>query len=280
MNPRLMAAIMTGCLSHREARVMLAVSAGAWSAGSAAKATGLDRAHCTRAIRALVADGWLRRDEAGHVLPVDNLPPVVPIEHQPVVPQEHQGGADRASPPVPRKHHPAAERAPGAEAAPPRQAAPVADSRPVVPQQHQPLARARASGGCSSSTTTTTTATEHAALVFPRGFTSAQETAARRTLASANGCAQALLDELAGRMALRPVANPLAYLRRLAECAARGEFHPEAGIAVAEARRREEAQRLRRKETEDAVARDIARRPPPPGALDAIRRAARAGRAQ
>jgi hypothetical protein len=273
-----MAAIMTGILSQREARVLLAVAAGAWSAGSAARATGLDRAHCTRAIRSLASAGWLHRDESGRVLPVDNPPPVVPIKHQPVVPQEHQGGADKASPPVPQEHHPRAERAPGAESAPAPQAAPVADSGAVVPKQHQPLARTRASGGCSSSTTTTTT--EPAPLVFPRGFTPAQETAARRTLAAAGGHAQALLDELAGRMALRPVANPLAYLRRLAECAARGEFHPEAGIAVAEARRREEAQRLRRKETEDAVARDIAKRPPPPGALDAIRRAARAGRAQ
>lgn len=272
-----MAAIMTGRLSHREARVMLAVTAGAWSAGSAAKSTGLDRAHCTRAIRSLVAAGWLRRDETGRVISVDNPPAPVPIEHHLLVPQEHQGGADSASPPVPQKHHPAAERAPGAESTPAPKAAPVAASRPVVPQEHQPLARARASGGCSSSTTTTA---EPAALVFPRGFTTAQETAARRTLENTNGCAQVLLDELAGRMALRPVANPLAYLRRLAECAARGEFHPEAGIAMAEARRREEAQRLRRKETEDAVARDIARRPPPPGALDAIRRAARAGRAQ
>lgn len=277
MNPRLMAAIMTGRLSHREARVMLAVAAGAWSAGSAARATGLDRAHCTRSIRSLTAAGWLRRDESGRVMPVDNPPPVVPIEHQPVVPQEHQGGADTASPPVPQEHHPRAERAPGAESAPAPEAAPVADSGAVVPKQHQSLARTRASGGCSSSTTTTT---EPAPLVFPRGFTPAQETAARRTLAAASGHAQALLDELAGRMALRPVANPLAYLRRLAECAARGEFHPEAGIAVAEARRREEAHRLRRKETEDAVARDIEKRPPPPGALDAIRRAARAGRAQ
>jgi len=272
-----MAAIMTGRLSHREARVILAVAAGAWSAGSVAKATGLDRAHCTRAIRSLVAAGWLRRDASGRAAPGDNPPPLVPEEHHPMVPQEHQGGADTASPPVPPEHHPGAVRAPGAEEAPAPQAAPVAVSGPVVPKQHQPLARARASGGCSSSTTTTT---EPAALVFPRGFTPAQESAARRTLANANGCAQALLDELAGRMALRPVANPLAYLRRLAECAARGEFHPEAGIAVAEARRREEQQRQRRKETEDAVARDIAKRPPPPGALDAIRRAARAGRAQ
>ena len=275
MNPRLMVAIMTGRVSHREARVMLAVAAGAWSAGSAAKATGLDRAHCTRAIRSLAAAGWLRRDASGRTMPVDNPQPLVPEEHHPLVPQEHQGGADKASPPVPQKHHPAAERAPDADKAPAPEAAPVAESRPVVPQEHQPFAHARASGGCSSSTTTTT---EPAALVFPRGFTPAQETAARRTLARANGCAQALLDELAGRMALRPVANPLAYLRRQAECAARGEFHPEAGIAVAEARRREEAHRLRRKETEDAVARDIAKRPPPPGALDAIRRAARAGR--
>lgn len=277
MNPRLMTAIMTGRLSHREARVMLAVAAGACSAGSAARATGLDRAHCTRALRSLVAAGWLRRDAAGRVLPVDNPPQVVPIEHQPVVPQEHQGGADKASPPVPQEHHPRAERAPGAESAPALETALVADSGGVVPKQHHALAHARASGGCSSSTTTTT---EPAALIFPRGFTPAQETAARRTLANANGCAQALLDELAGRMTIRPVANPLAYLRRLAECAARGEFHPEAGIAVTEARRREEAHRLRRKETEDAVARDIAKRPPPPGALDAIRRAARAGRAQ
>ena len=277
MNSRLMAAIMTGTLSHREVRVMLAIASGAWSAGSAARATGLDRAHCTRAIRSLAAAGWLRRDETGRVLPVDNPPAPVPEEHHLLVPQEHQGGADKASPPVLKEHHPRAERAPGAESAPAPEAAPVASSRPVVLQEHQPLARARASGGCSSSTTTTT---EPAALVFPRGFTPAQETAARCTLVRANGCAQALLDELAGRMALRPVANPLAYLRRLAECAARGEFHPETGIAVAEARRREEAQRLRRKETEDAVARDIAKRPPPPGALDAIRRAARAGRAQ
>lgn len=276
MNPRLMTAIMTGRLSHREARVMLAVAAGAWSAGSAAKATGLDRAHCTRAIRSLAAAGWLRRDVSGRAEPVDNPPPLVPEERHLLVSQEHQWGADTASPPVPQQHHPAAERAPGAEEAPAPEAAPVAESGGMVPQEHQPLARARASGGCSSSTTTT----QPAALVFPRGFTPAQETAARRTLASANGCAQALLDELAGRMALRPVANPLAYLRRLAECAVRDEFHPEAGIAVAEARRREEAHRLRRKETEDAVARDIAKRPPPPGALDAIRRAARAGRAQ
>jgi hypothetical protein len=272
-----MAAIMTGTLSHREARVLLAVASGAWSAGSAARATGLDRAHCTRAIRSLASAGWLRRDASGRAVPVDNLPQVVPIEHQPVVPQEHQGSADRASPPVPQEHHPRAEKAPGAESAPAPEAAPMADSGGVVPKQHHALARTRASGGCSSSTTTTT---EPAPLVFPRGFTPAQETAARRTLARADGCAQALLDELAGRMVIRPVANPLAYLRRLAECAARGEFHPEAGIAVAEARRREEAQRLRRKETEDAVARDIAKRPPPPGALDAIRRAARAGRAQ
>lgn len=275
MNPRLMAAIMTGILSHREARVLLAVAAGAWSAGSAARATGLDRAHCTRAICSLAAAGWLCRDVAGRILPVDNPPPLVPEEHHLLVPQKHQGGADKASPPVPQEHHPRAERAPGAESAPAPQAAPVADSGGVVPKKHQPLARARASGGCSSSTTTTT---EPVPLVFPRGFTPAQETVARRTLAAASGHAQALLDELAGRMALRPVANPLAYLRRLAECAARGEFHPEAGIAVAEARRREEAHRLRRKETEDAVARDIAKRPPPPGALDAIRRAARAGR--
>lgn len=276
MNPRLMVAIMTGRVSHREARVMLAVAAGVWSAGSAAKATGLDRAHCTRAIRSLVATGWLRRDEAGRVLPVDNPPAPVPEEHHLLVPQEHQGGADKASPPMPQKHHPAAERAPGAESAPAPQAAPVAASRPVVPQEHQPLARARASGGCSSSTTTTT---EPAALVFPRGFTPAQETAARRTLAGAGQLAQALLDELAGRMAIRPVANPLAYLRRLAECAARGEFHPEAGLAVAEARRREAERQKQRKESEDAMAREAGKRPPPPGVLDAIRRAARAGSA-
>jgi len=275
VNPCLMTAIMAGRLSHREARVMLAVASGAWSAGSAAKATGLDRAHCTRAIRSLAAAGWLRRDESGRAVPVDNPPPLVPEEHHPMVPQEHQGGADTASPPVLPEHHPDAERAPGAEEAPAPEAAPVAVSDSVVPEQHHALARARASGGCSSSITTTT---EPAALVFPRGFTPAQEAAARRTLSRTNGCAQALLDELAGRMALRPVANPLAYLRRLAECAVRGEFHPEVGIAVAEARRREEAHRLRRKETEDAVARDIAKRPPPPGALDAIRRAARAGR--
>jgi hypothetical protein len=271
-----MAAILTGTLSHREARVMLAVASGAWSAGSAARATGMDRAHCTRAIRSLVSGGWLRRDESGRVLPVDNLPPPVPEEHHPMVPQEHQGGAESASPPVPQKHHPRAERAPGAEEAPAPEAAPLADSGAVVPKQHQALARARTSSGCSSSTTTTT---EHAALIFPRGFTPAQETAARRTLANAGELAQALLDELAGRMALRPVANPLAYLRRLAECAARGEFHPEAGLAVAEARRREEARQRQRKESEDAMAREIGKRPPPPGVLDAIRRAARAGSA-
>jgi hypothetical protein len=275
-----MAAIVTGTLSHREARVLLAVAAGAWSAGSAARATGLDRAHCTRAIRSLASAGWLRRDMAGRVLPVDNQLPVVPIEHQPVVPQEHQGGADIASPPVPQEHHPRAERAPGAESAPAPEAAPVADSGTVVPKQHHALARTRASGGCSSSTTTTTSTTEPAPLIFPHGFTPAQETAARRTLAAAGEHAQVLLDELAGRMALRPVANPLAYLRRLAECATRGEFHPEAGIAVAEARRREAARLRQRKESEDAMAREIGKRPPPPGVLDAIRRAARAGRAQ
>ena len=113
MNPRLMAAIMTGCLSHREARVMLAVASGAWSAGSAARATGLDRAHCTRALRSLVSAGWLRRDETGRVISVDNPPAPVPEEHHLLVPQEHQGGADSASPPVPQEHHPDAENAHG-----------------------------------------------------------------------------------------------------------------------------------------------------------------------
>ncbi|MBV6412186.1 MAG: hypothetical protein LC131_03755 [Anaerolineae bacterium] len=271
-----MAAILTGTLSHREARVMLAVASGAWSAGSAARATGLDRAHCTRAIRSLIAADWLRRDTSGRVIPVDNPSPLVPEEHHLMVPQQHQGGADMASPPVPQKHHPRAERAPGADKAPAPEAAPVADSGEVVPKQHQALARARASGGCSSSTTTTT---QPETLVFPRGFTPAQETAARRTLAGAGQLAQALLDELAGRMAIRPVANPLAYLRRLAECAARGEFHPEAGLAVAEARRREAERQKQRKESEDAMAREAGKRPPPPGVLDAIRRAARAGSA-
>lgn len=77
---------------------------------------------------------------------------------------------------------------------------------------------------------------------------------------------QALLDELAGRLsegALR--GSPLAYLRGLVRRAEAGEFTPEAGLAVAEARSRREKTRAA-VERAEAIAPDL----PRTGADDAI----------
>lgn len=54
--------------------------------------------------------------------------------------------------------------------------------------------------------------------------------------------AQQVLDELSGRMAIAQVKNPLRYCATLIERMRRGEFLPELGLKVGEARQAEVAQ--------------------------------------
>jgi hypothetical protein len=105
-----------------------------------------------------------------------------------------------------------------------------------------------------------------------------QKSAALRMLAPLNSNAQALLDELAGRESIHPIKNPLAYLRGLVRRAEAGNFTSEAGIAVAEARRRAEAMQRARKENEDAHLAKLQRSTPPGGSLKAMLEAARRSR--
>ena len=55
--------------------------------------------------------------------------------------------------------------------------------------------------------------------------------------------AQQVLDELSGRMAIAQVKNPLRYCATLIERMRRGEFLPELGLKVGDARQAEVAHR-------------------------------------
>lgn len=90
--------------------------------------------------------------------------------------------------------------------------------------------------------------------IYPAGLQPDERDAARSLLARCPAQAQALLDELAGRLQGHTVHSPVAYLRGLVERAENGLFVPELGLQVARARqRRAEEQRLRReREAEEA----------------------------
>ena len=93
---------------------------------------------------------------------------------------------------------------------------------------------------------------------FPRGLTDSQRHALQDRLAKLTSAeAQQVLDELAGRMAVTPVKNPIRYCAVLASRMKRGAFTPELGLKIADAR---QADRAPSEHT-----------PPPEGQLDLTR---------
>ena len=95
-------------------------------------------------------------------------------------------------------------------------------------------------------------------LIFPDKLLPEERVAAEGLLERCAPQAQALLDELAGRLQQNTVhTSPLAYLRGMVRRADAGDFVPELGLRIAAARRLradQEAQRLQR----DADARRLA----------------------
>lgn len=254
----LIEAIIAGRLTHRQARIALAVATGGQMGARRLEAvTCIDRAHCVRALAELESMGWIERDGDG-ARPVDNSPGACA--------ERAHGGCQKSTRRVP-------EQPTCAEKAHVPESSNGAASGGCVPKEHP----RNSSGGVYTETTTTTTADEQTALVFPRSFTPDQQTAARRMLGPLNGHAQDLLDEVAGREAIHPIKNPLAYLRGLVQRARAGDFNPEAGVAVAEARRRAEAMQRARKETEDAHLAELKRSTPPGGSLKAALEAFKRG---
>lgn len=77
-------------------------------------------------------------------------------------------------------------------------------------------------------------------LEYPKGLTKAEREQARQNLGDLPGAlAQQLLDELTAYVAAGTIrVSPIAYLRGLVKRARAGEFVPEAGLRVAENRRR------------------------------------------
>ena len=90
-------------------------------------------------------------------------------------------------------------------------------------------------------------------LIFPTALLPQEQAAASALARRCPQVAQAMLDELAGRMGTNTIrTSPIAYLRGLIARAQSGEFVPELGIRVAAARRsREEAEALRQQQAEN-----------------------------
>jgi hypothetical protein len=79
-------------------------------------------------------------------------------------------------------------------------------------------------------------------LVYPKGLTPAQAHALQNRLAVLNhDQAQQVLDELSGRMAIAQVNNPIRYCAALIQSMERGEFAPELGLKVVDARQAQAA---------------------------------------
>ena len=91
-------------------------------------------------------------------------------------------------------------------------------------------------------------------LIFPKALLPQEQAAAKALVRGFSLLAQAMLDELAGRMETNTIrSSPIAYLRGLLARAKTGEFVPELGIRIAAARHaREEAEVLRRQQAENA----------------------------
>lgn len=271
------AEIITGVLAYRPARVLLALAraGGTLGARQLAEQTGIDRAHVLRALAALEDMGWIVRDKTGaRIAPeaVDKRVPkkhtcaekahggCVPKEHTGCVPKEHTGR-------VPKEHTCAEKAHSTGEATP----APLL-GKPDLSTGENWHDSCRSSSSSSYKTTTTTTTTtprvpkEHTPtsatdalpdLVWPECLHEALRAKARKLLAPLDAeTAQALLDELAGRSRLHPIANPLAYLQGLVAKARAGEFVAVAGVSIAEGRRRYAEMRARMEEQRAALARE------------------------
>src|SRR5208283_1746483 len=77
---------------------------------------------------------------------------------------------------------------------------------------------------------------------FPKGLTPSQHHALQDRLAKLTSAeAQQVLDELAGRMGVTPVKNPIRYCAVLASRMKRGAFAPELGLKIADARQTDRA---------------------------------------
>ena len=112
----------------------------------------------------------------------------------------------------------------------------------------------------SKNTTTTTTdknsccGSSDSKLIFPKQITPSQQKIIHRLL-SGYPEAQTILDELAGRMKVTEVKNPIGYVKGILQNKGSDEFEPELALGVAEARaaqkRREEENQntQRQKET-------------------------------
>lgn len=244
----LIAAIVAGKLSHRQARIALAIATGGKMGSHKLEImTGIDRADCRRTLAELEKMGWAIRDDDG-ARPVDNSPGAGG-ETPPTGGESPHADGGRITPQG-GVNHPTGGESPHAP-----KPAPVANlSEKESVSTHGTVLASSCSGSSYINTTTTTTpsAQEEKPLVFPKFFTENQQKAASILLAGLNGQAQALLDEVAGRNAINPIKNAPAYLRSLVDRAKTGNFQQEAGIAVADARRRQEALQKARKEADDA----------------------------
>ena len=95
-------------------------------------------------------------------------------------------------------------------------------------------------------------------LIFPEGLTAEEKSAASTLVLRCPALAQALLDELTGRMRSNAVkTSPVAYLRGMVTRALAGTFVPELGLAVAAARRKRREEAIARAQR-DAEARRLA----------------------
>jgi hypothetical protein len=92
-------------------------------------------------------------------------------------------------------------------------------------------------------------ATGGGGLIFPDQLVADERVAAQLLLRPCADQAQALLDELAGRLQVRSVrSSPLGYLRGLIERATAGTFVPELGPRIAAGRRRREEEAARERQ--------------------------------
>ena len=112
-------------------------------------------------------------------------------------------------------------------------------------------------------------------LIFPRKLDDPQKQALRKGLSALDPVtAQQLLDELAGRMAIVEVKNPLRYCAILFKRLRTGTFTPELGLNVAAARASEGRRAAALLEIETKAAAELLRRPcePPVALRNAIER--------
>ena len=116
-------------------------------------------------------------------------------------------------------------------------------------------------------------------LIFPEQMLPDERQAARVLLRPCGEHAQALLDELAGRLQMGGVrSSPVAYLRGLIARAGAGSFVPELGLRVAAARAQRQKEAALRREREAEERRLAAERATPEYQVGLARSARRSGR--